>query len=185
MKFTKENINKYLSELSDELESKSIKGEILIVGGAAMILSFNSRPSTKDIDAIFKPKKEFREAVLKVGEREDLSSDWINDAVKGFFFSDKFKQNLTLEFENLSVYVPEPSYLLAMKVISMRTEREHSDLADIEILLKELDIRSSEEVFKLVKEYYPDKMIPQRSYYAIEEIVSKVFDKDLDKGMEM
>ncbi len=51
--------------------------------------------------------------------------------------------------------------------------------------MKELDIRSSEEVFKLVKEYYPDKMIPQRSYYAIEEIVSKVFDKDPDKGMEI
>ena len=169
MKFTKENIEKFLSELSDELKSKGIKGEILIVGGAAMILSFNSRPSTKDIDAIFKPREIFRKAVLSVGEKEGLSPDWINDAVKGFFFSDQFKRNLTFDFENLKVYVPEPGYLLAMKVISMRTDRDHSDLADIETLLKELDIRSSEDVFKIVREFYPEKMIPQRSYYAIEE----------------
>lgn len=55
---SKEQILKYLEILSDEIGKEDLKGEILVFGGAAMVLAFNARPSTKDIDAIFQPKKE-------------------------------------------------------------------------------------------------------------------------------
>jgi predicted deacylase len=45
----KKEIRLYLKELNDQLKKKKIKGEICIVGGAAMCLAFNAREATKDI----------------------------------------------------------------------------------------------------------------------------------------
>ena len=50
---TSEEIEKYLSEINDELAAKNVIGEICIYGGAAMCLAFKARPATKDVDAIF------------------------------------------------------------------------------------------------------------------------------------
>ena len=44
---SKDNILKYLEILNNKLKERNIKGEILIFGGSAMVLLFNSRPSTK------------------------------------------------------------------------------------------------------------------------------------------
>ncbi len=178
MKFTKEIIKKYFSELSDQLKIQNAKGEILLFGGAAMILVFNSRISTKDIDAVFQPKKEFQKAIKQVALLNKLNINWLNDAVKGYLYSDKFNQKEILKFDNLTVYVPEPEYLLAMKIISMRIEAESSDLEDIRTLLKATDLNSPDMVLELVKRYYPQDMIPQKSYYAIEEIITEAFKKN-------
>ncbi len=41
-------IKQYLEELNDVLEKKHTKGEICIVGGAAMCLAFNAREAAKE-----------------------------------------------------------------------------------------------------------------------------------------
>lgn len=41
----KKEIKQYLNELNSELEKSGVKGEICIVGGAAMCLAFNARRS--------------------------------------------------------------------------------------------------------------------------------------------
>ena len=59
-------------------------GEIGIVGGAAMVLAYDARVATKDVDAIFKPTESIRKIVRDIGRENGLSSDWLNDALKGF-----------------------------------------------------------------------------------------------------
>lgn len=49
---TAAEIEKYLSEINEELAAKNVIGEICIYGGAAMCLAFKARPATKDVDAI-------------------------------------------------------------------------------------------------------------------------------------
>ena len=49
----REEIEALLIELSDELSIAEIRGEMLIVGGAAMALAYSTRRSTSDLDAIF------------------------------------------------------------------------------------------------------------------------------------
>ncbi|MEN8155110.1 MAG: DUF6036 family nucleotidyltransferase [Acidobacteriota bacterium] len=178
MELTKKNIKKYFSKLSDQLKLQNSKGEILLFGGAAMILTFNSRISTKDVDAVFKPKKEFQIAIDHVAKDNNLNKNWLNDAVKGFLYSNKFNQKEILKFDNLTVYVPEPEYLLAMKVISMRTEAVSSDFEDIKTLLKETGLDTPGKVLDLVREYYPENMIPQKSFYALEGIISEAFNNN-------
>ena len=52
-KFTKENLDLYLNELAKELKFLKCtrKLEIIIVGGASILLHYNFRPSSYDVDA--------------------------------------------------------------------------------------------------------------------------------------
>jgi hypothetical protein len=171
---SKIKILQYLKELSTEMERGNLKGEILLFGGAAMVLAFNARSSTKDVDAIFRPKKEIYAISGKIADKHHLSKGWLNDSVKGFITSNSFKQNLFIRFNNLSVYTPEPQYLLAMKCISMRIGLESSDIDDIKTLLKYLKIEKVADVFGVIEKYYPQNKIPQKTFYAIDEILKKL-----------
>src|SRR6058998_833345 len=80
---TREVILSALSRLSDRLREMNVVGEINIVGGTAMMLAFQVRQTTKDVDAIFAPVDAVREAARFVAGDLDLPIDWLNDAVKG------------------------------------------------------------------------------------------------------
>ena len=175
---SKEKILKYLGELSVEIGKENLKGEILLFGGAAMVLAFNARPSTKDVDAIFQPKSKIYELSKKIAKMYDLPEDWLNDSVKGFIKSDSFKYNLLVRFDNLSIYVPEPEYLLAMKSMAMRIGIESSDVEDVKFLMKLLKIKKLDDVFDIIKKYYPMNQIPPKTYYAIEEIFQNELSDD-------
>lgn len=171
---SKREILKYLKELSDELKKEGVKGEILIFGGAAMILAFNARPSTKDVDAIFQPKSKIYDFSRRIADKHRLPEGWLNDSVKGFIINDSFKQNLLIKFSHLSVYIPEPQYLLAMKSISMRIGVESSDIEDIRYLIDHLKLKKLDDIFDIIKKYYPESQIPPKTYYALTEIFQKI-----------
>ncbi len=54
--FTQAKILEALQALGDELTRRGVRGQIFIVGGAAMALAYSTRRVTKDIDAVFEPK---------------------------------------------------------------------------------------------------------------------------------
>ncbi|HYK84145.1 MAG TPA: hypothetical protein VEV19_02185 [Ktedonobacteraceae bacterium] len=85
----KEDIEKYLRLLGDELQQRQVTGEILIAGGAVMLLVVQNREVTKVIDAYFPPEQAeiIREAARVIADREGLAYDWLNDGVKGFFYT--------------------------------------------------------------------------------------------------
>lgn len=87
--FTRKKIIQLLKLLSQELEKRELKGEILIVGGSAMVIAFKARITTKDIDAIFEPKSKIYEISKEIAKNQDLPEDWLNDAVKGFMSKGK------------------------------------------------------------------------------------------------
>ncbi len=155
-----------LQELSDQLCTRSIQGEICLYGGAVMCLAYAARPSTKDVDAIFEPTQTIRTIVHQVAQMHDLPDDWLNDAVKGFVVP--HPQRILIELACLRVYIPEPDYLLAMKSMAARVDTQ--DRTDIEFLIKKLDIRSAEEVFKIIETYYRKQQIKPATRYFIEEL---------------
>ncbi|MFO1490148.1 MAG: hypothetical protein U1F77_13370 [Kiritimatiellia bacterium] len=55
----KSEIEAYLAHLSDALGRRNLTGEIVLFGGAAMVLAHQARVSTKDVDAVFVPKADF------------------------------------------------------------------------------------------------------------------------------
>jgi hypothetical protein len=162
----KDQIADYLNALNDELKQNDIKGEICLYGGAVMCLVYDARPSTKDIDAIFHPSRLIREAAQKVAQKFNLSSDWLNDGVKGFVV--EHQRTVIFDLSNLSVYTPEPEYILAMKLLASRVDG--MDNTDIRFLIKKLQIKTAEETFAVIQKYYPKNIIKPASQFFIEEI---------------
>ncbi len=60
------DILRALRALDGELGRMGIRGEIFVVGGAAMALAYDVRRSTVDVDAVFAPSAEVRNASRKV-----------------------------------------------------------------------------------------------------------------------
>jgi len=160
-------IEKYIRAVNDALNQRGIRGEIGIVGGAAMCLAFKAREATKDVDAIFEPSAEIRLAVKSVAEEFHLAKDWLNDAVKGFIIATP-KKKILFEFSHLTVWTPEADYLLAMKCISARWDT--SDRDDVIFLAKYLKLSQPSEVFSIIESYYPKSKIPTKTEFFIEEI---------------
>ena len=169
-KLSKEDILKLLGELNDELAVQAITGELYLVGGAVMCLVFNARPATHDIDAYFAPTSEIRRAALKIASRHSLPEKWLNDAVKGFMETSQGFDPY-LELSNLKVFTAQPEYLLAMKCLSLRLGAEFFDEEDARFLLRYLNITTYEEALEIICRYYPLEKFPQKTFYALEEIL--------------
>ncbi len=67
------------------------------------------------------------------------------------------KREVLFDLPNLIVTVPEPDYLLAMKILALRPETE--DENDAKFLIKHLNLKSQAEVLEIVAEYYPHKQV--------------------------
>ena len=166
---TAEKIEQYLREVNDELAAQDVNGEICLYGGAVMCLVYKARPATKDIDAVFEPVKYIRSAIRKISERYDLPLDWLNYAVKMFVV--EHEKRTFLDLPNLKVFVPVPEYLLAMKILAARAES--FDLEDIEFLLGKLNLQTVEDALKIVKNYYPNKIVKPETRFLLEELLNE------------
>ena len=163
---THDQIIKYLEELNHALKDMSAIGEVCIYGGAVMCLVFKSRPATMDVDAVFEPSRKIRDAAAVIAEVNGLRKDWLNDGVKGFVV--KHDQKILFNWPNLKVYYPEPEYLLAMKAMASRVDT--TDKKDIQFLIKELKIKSADEVFQIIEKYYRKNQIKPVVQYFIMEL---------------
>lgn len=73
-----------LTALGARLSARGIEGELYVVGGAAIAIAFDARRATRDVDAVFEPKREVYAAADEVGVELGLPPGWLNDGVKGF-----------------------------------------------------------------------------------------------------
>lgn len=169
---SKEDIIRLFNRLNAQLEKAGITGEIYLVGGAVMCLVYGVRPSTKDVDGIFRPSSEVRKASRAVAEAAGVPLDWLNDGVKGFL-SERAAFDDYLELSNLKVFTAQPEYLLAMKCLAMRIGEEFFDVDDVRYLLRFLNIADYDRAVTTIGKYYPFDRFPQKTLYALEEILAK------------
>ena len=168
------------TQLSDQLGRRGVLGELNVVGGTAMVLAFNARSSTKDVDAIFEPSSDVRKAAAVVAMDLELPVDWLNDAVKGFLSpAGDFTPLSSLELPNLRVQAPTAEYMLAMKVLAARAgaESEQSDAKDIAFLIRLLSLGDSGAVMDIVQKYYDPSRILPRSMYLVDEIIEDILEE--------
>ncbi|MEI6169121.1 MAG: DUF6036 family nucleotidyltransferase [bacterium] len=168
-----QEIEAYLARLSELLALNNVVGEIVIFGGAAMVLAHKARLSTKDVDAVFAPKALVYQAAAKVTEECGAAEGWLNDAVKGFLSSAGETKPL-LDLPNLKVFVAAPEYLLAMKCMSMRIGKDETDIHDIRFLMKHLKLRNAAAILNVVEKYYPGNQIQPKTRFAIEELCQEI-----------
>lgn len=140
--FTKENLDYYLKELAKEFRKrngKNMPAEIVLVGGAAILVRYGFREMTYDIDALITASSTMKEAVNAVGDRLNLPNGWLNADFKNTSsYSPKLSQysNYYRTYSNvLSVRTISAEYLVAMKLMSGR--RYKKDFSDIIGILME------------------------------------------------
>ncbi len=171
---TRETILTAFARLSEELGRRGQIGELNVVGGTAMVLAFNARAATKDVDAIFEPAADVRAAADIVGQELDLPKDWLNDAVKGFMSpAGDFLPIPSIDLPYLRVQAPTPEYMLAMKVLAGRTSvgNDRGDAADIAFLIRLLRLPNATAVMDIVSRYYDPSRVLPRSLYLVDELV--------------
>lgn len=167
---TQADIRRLFDLLNEELRESKTRGDLYLAGGAVMCLAYHARPSTADLDALFQPSAEVRKAAARAAVKSGFPADWLNDSVKGYL-SERSDFAPFLELDHLKVMVAQPKYLLAMKCLAMRIGAEFHDLDDVRFLLRLLDIRSYDQAIAIIAEYYPLDRFPQKTLYALQELL--------------
>mgnify|MGYP000959275941 FL=1 len=166
------DIRRLFALLDEELGRTGTVGELFLVGGAVMCLAYAARPSTRDVDAVFRPPRAVRSAAARVALRAGFPPDWLNDGVKGFL-SERGAFSPFLERDHLRVMVAQPEYLLAMKCLALRLGAEFHDEDDVRYLLRHLNIDRYEQAIAVVTRFYPLERFPRKTLYALEELLAR------------
>jgi hypothetical protein len=170
-RLTKADILRLLEQLDTELAEAGVDGELYLVGGAVMCLSFDARAATRDVDALFRPARLVREAAARVAIKAGADAGWLNDAVKGYL-SPRGDFDAYLELGNLKVFVAQPAYLLAMKCAAMRLGEEFHDLDDVRFLLRYLNLESADDAIAIVTRYFDEQQLLPKTRLILEELLS-------------
>jgi hypothetical protein len=172
---TKSDIVAALARLNELLGSRGVTGEICLFGGTVMVLVFNARISTRDVDAIFQPASLIRELAIAIAEERGLPGAWLNDGVKGFQSEAADTTTAGLpQFAHLRIFRPTAAYLLAMKCLAARSGEGTLDVdrQDIQTLVQHLELRTADEVLDVVEKFYPIERIPPKTQFMVHEVIS-------------
>ena len=78
----RDRIRFLLIELGSRLAARGLEARIFLVGGAAMALAYSRTRITRDLDAVFEPKREICDEVARMADEFGLPDGWLNDGVK-------------------------------------------------------------------------------------------------------
>jgi hypothetical protein len=159
-----------LRRLGSLLHMRGITADIYVFGGAAMVMAYQARPATRDIDAVFVPDTEVLDAAREVARERGWPRSWLNDQASAYLsrLPDRARR-VVLDEPGIRVMAASPEHLLAMKVLAARRAQ---DAGDIRFLLNRLGLDSVEAVQRLVAEVYPDESIPERARLLVEDVLA-------------
>ena len=134
-KIDKVKLDNYFNELAKIYKKKShgYIFEFILVGGASILVNYNFRDVTNDIDAYYLPSADIKDAIKIVSEKFSIDSKWINnDFQKTKSYSNKLSEFSTFYKsykEIINVRTIKDEYLIAMKLMSGRIYK--NDISDI------------------------------------------------------
>jgi hypothetical protein len=124
-----DDIRELLIELSRRLQARGAAADIYLVGGAAIAVEFDSRRSTTDIDAVYKPEQTVQELATDMAAELGLDPRWLNNAARAYIPDGEDLEAAEVAIaNNLMLRVASPRFLLAMKLAAGR-DRDIPDIA--------------------------------------------------------
>jgi len=178
----KETTFRALQRLAELARENQIHLNLTIYGGTVMMVAYDARPGTKDIDAIFRPRDEVKPLLAQVAQEMNLDADWLNDDVKVWVAENE--QGALIPFAKMSEAVPglavkRPSakYLLAMKARAARLPLpgQRGDYDDLVYLLRHTKITTLAEVDKLVEKYFLQESLPEKNCAIVEAALKDAY----------
>ena len=144
-------------ELKKKLKGKKFSYELIVVGGASILLNYSFRMSTIDIDCLDLNDALMNEIVNEVGNKYQLPNGWINtNFIKTNSYTPKLIQYSSFykSFYNgtLIIRTIKDEYLIAMKMVAARKYKH--DYSDIYGILKENQSLNFEMITRAVINLY-------------------------------
>ena len=195
-RMNKEMMQAGLHELGKLLLSSDRCVDVGVYGGSALVLTSNFRESTGDVDAKaihFEDEKILATAAREVCQRRQWPEDWFNDGVKAFI-SPKVDYYEGLDYAasypsedkaGLRTFVPNPIYLLSMKLLSSRIPEdieEKTDLPDIVNLMLMVKPESKADLVDMGAAYYPELRTSGKLHWHLNDIWT-AYEKALRDGV--
>jgi predicted nucleotidyltransferase len=147
-------MRQYLTEVGERLAVKGITGEIVLAGGAVMVMVLRVRGGSRDIDAVFaKEAESIREAVRDVAEANGLPAIWLNDHVHAFVSPDAPTVEL-FEVPGLRVRMVRLDYLFYMKAWA----GDPIDQRDLRAIAKALELKDEHQAYDIVRGFSPGEL---------------------------
>lgn len=139
IEFTKENIDTYLKEVAREYRKqigKNMPAEMILIGGASVLVNYGFRDMTTDIDAVIQAASAMKDVINRVGDRYNLPNGWLNqDFIRTESYSPgliRFSEYYRTYANVLTIRTVTAEYLIAMKLRSGRQYKsDHSDVLGI------------------------------------------------------
>jgi hypothetical protein len=177
----KEQIIQNLILLGDELEALQITRPVclLMIGGAYMLTQVGNRLFTEDVDVFARIDKHtedyrrFRAAIHFIADDTHVSQKWISDNMSDFLqmLGPVPQGKPWLRHTALLVSVPEPQYILVLKLLAGREK----DIADIQTLCEQLRLVTIEQaeiwLAAYVKTYQMDEQMVEDRRENIDQIL--------------
>lgn len=181
--FNKDNLDLYLKELAKafrKLNEKTVPVEIILVGGASVLINYGFRDMTYDMDAVIISSSAMKQAIHQVGDRLGLPNGWLNtDFMRTRSYSPKLAEHSVYykTFSNImAVRTVTAEYMIAMKLMAGR--RYKNDLSDVIGVLKHHKDHGEPitlgQIKKAAADLYGDwSALPQSSIAFIEQAIAK------------
>ncbi|MDP9117832.1 MAG: DUF6036 family nucleotidyltransferase [Actinomycetota bacterium] len=168
--FDADRVRSLLTELGGRLDAREIEARLFLVGGAAMAIAFSNRRVTRDLDAVFEPKKEIYEEAAKMARERGLPEDWLNDSVKGLLPEriQPIEGAASFSSVGIRVGVASAEYLFVMKAVAARQEADGEDLRTLSRALK---IKTPQEGLDLVERYYGANRVTMKTQLILEDLL--------------
>lgn len=159
--------------LADRLSRRKVVGEVCVYDGAAMVLAFDARRATRDVDATFEAHGAVIAEAREVAKEMGFPPSWLNDQVS-VYVSRSFDEGRTSIYDhpNLRVRSASARHLLAMKAHAARAFAP--DREDLVVLVRRLGLTTASEVERVCAEVFPDEPLSDRSRQAVTDAVAAV-----------
>ena len=144
--------------------------EVHVVDGAAMLLAYDSRVTTRDIDALFSPDGPMLTAIREVADEMGWPRTWLNNQASSYVSRTPGDGSPVFDHPFLQVVATPAEHLLAMKVVAARGVRDGDD---IRLLLDRLRITTAAGVWQIVARYFPGQTITDRSRLLVEDLLDQ------------
>jgi hypothetical protein len=178
LSLTRADLLEALQELIHELRARNVSGEIRIVGGAALSLSYFERDVTQDIDVMNVQggdNEAVAEAAQSVASRLDLNDNWLNFEVTRIdalpTLGREVEWHTIFSSAEITIQVASAETLLAMTLRANRPGRDVNDIRALLALVGITDVASAETLYE---SFYPGDVLPDRAIQILDNLFAEV-----------
>lgn len=181
----RETIERAFRLMGQYLLDRKALGEIAIYGGSAIMLQFDWRKASRDVDARVTSERSHGlviEAAANAAAQLGLPRSWLSENVamyarRGEGEADRISLGLypSPERFGLRVTAAKPSYILAMKLKALERvtidDRDYEDAVNLGI---ERGMSRVDELREVFRQFFPDEELPPRAALRLEELASDI-----------